>query len=100
MTAPLSSVTLVIVPVTGIWGSSCVSGCAQGGFMSCSARAATLLWQLEHTVPGGVNTWKAGTIQLVVMGVASTVSRGGRLVGLLQLGQPPLATKAGVSCPA
>ena len=65
----MSSVTLAMLAVMASVGNSFGPGCAQGGLRSCSARAATLLWQVEHTVPGGVNTWPTGIVQLLLMGV-------------------------------
>src|SRR5262245_32988218 len=55
-----SSCAVVIVVVVRIVGSSELCGCAQLSAGSFSGRAITLLWQLAHAVPGGVNTWPAG----------------------------------------
>jgi hypothetical protein len=81
------------VTAVGIVGSSLDSGCAQGVGSDCNGRAMMLLWQLAHTVPGGVKVWPGGTVHELVIGAGGLVVRGASVVGLEQLGQKPLLAK-------
>ena len=89
ITAFASFRSCVIVASIRNVGSAELGGCAQLSAGSLSGRATTLLWQLAHTVPGGVNTWPRGIEQaLLTTGGGTGVLRGGRLVPFTQVSQP------------